>query len=143
MVDDYPKEELQKIYEALPEDLKEALFSEKTAGDIYDICVENGIEGKNLEVAKYVGHVLLGLLSPDEFEKTLKEKMVLGDETLKKVSQGITRLVFIPLKTNLEVLYKIKIEIPEPPKEPLKRETLAEQAPKKQFGKDTYREPIE
>ncbi len=110
MAEEYPKEELQKIYEALPEDLKEALFSEKTADDIYDVCVENGLEEKNLELAKYTGYVLLGLLSPNDFEKTLEEKLAIADESAKKISQAITRLVFFPLKTSLEPLYKIKIE---------------------------------
>jgi hypothetical protein len=143
MADDYPKEELQKIYEVLPKELKEAVFSEKVADDIYDVCVENGLEDKNTELAKYVGYVLLGLLSPRDFEKTLKEKMVLNDEAAKKVGQEITRLVFSPLKKNLEALYKIKIEVIEPPKEPLKEETTLEQTSRKQHGKDTYREPIE
>jgi hypothetical protein len=149
MAEEYPKEELQKIYEALPDDLKEALFSEKTADDIYDTCVENGTEEKNLEVAKYVGHVLLGLLSPDELEKTLKEKLTIADDSAKKISQEITRLVFFPLKTRLEALYKIKMaplpssETAEPAKELPKEELPIEQAPKKRAGKDIYRETIE
>jgi len=149
MAEEYPKEELQKIYEALPEDLKKALFSDKTADDIHDVCVENDIEEKNLELAKYVGHVLLGLLSPDELEKTLKEKLTIADESAKKISQEITHIVFFPLKTSLEPLYKIKIVSPLPPetaepaKELPKEELPIEQAPKKRTGKDTYREPIE
>lgn len=149
MPEEYPKEELQKIYEALPDDLKEALFSDKTAGDIYDVCVENGLEEKNLETAKYVGYVLLGLLSPNEFEKTLKEKLALKNDVAKKVSQEIYRFVFFPLKSSLEPLYKIKMAPPlpmetaEPSKKILKEEILMEQAPKKRAGKDVYREPIE
>ncbi len=149
MPEDYPKEELQKIYEALPQDLKEALFSEKTADDIHNVCVENGLEEKNLELAKYIGYVLLGLLSPDEFEKTLKEKLTIADELALKISQEITRLVFFPLKTSLEPLYKIKMapppprEMTEPSKEVTKEEIPMEQAPKKRVGKDVYRELIE
>lgn len=144
MAEEYPKEELQKIYESLPDDLKEALFSEKTAGDIYDTCVENDIEEKNLEVAKYVGYVLLGLLSPDELGKTLKEKLAMTDGLAKKISQKIARLVFSPLKARLEALYKIKIETPvEPSGESAKGEPPKEEAPKKRLGKDIYREQIE
>ncbi len=144
MAEEYPKEELQKIYEALPEDLKEALFSEKTADDIYDVCVENGIEEKNLELAKYVGYVLLGLLSPDELEKTLKEKLTIADESAGKISQEITRLVLLPLKTNLEALYKIKIEISTEPSEKTPEQGLPEEKPTKtSLKKDVYRETIE
>ena len=144
MPEEYPKEELQKIYEALPNDLKEVLFSEKTADDIHDVCVENGLEEKNLELAKYTGYVLLGLLSPNDFEKTLEEKLGLKNDLAKKVSQEITRLVFIPLKTSLEALYKIKIEPPAEPSEELAEEELPKkEKPKKRAGKDVYRETIE
>jgi hypothetical protein len=150
MPEEYPKEELQKIYEALPEDLKEALFSEKTADDIYDVCVENGLEEKNSEIAKYVGYVLLGLLSPDEFEKALKEKLSLENGLAKKVSQQMYRLVFYPLKNSLEPLYKIKMAPPTPtsettvPQKELPKEELAkEEISKKRKEKDIYREPID
>jgi len=154
MVEEYPKEELQKIYESLPKDLKEALFSEKTADDIYDTCVENGLEEKNPELAKYVGYVLLGLLSPDELEKTLKEKLAMTDDLAKKISQEITRLVLFPLKASLEPLYKIKMSPPPPledsePSKELskeeisKEENLMKEEPEKRMGKDTYREPTE
>ena len=144
MPEEYLKEELQKIYEALPEDLKEALFSEKTADEIYDVCVENGLEEKSLELAKYVGYVLLGLLSPNEFEKTVEEKLALRADPAKKVSREIVRLVFLPVKTGLEALYKIKIELPAEPSEKLAEEKLPEeQTSKKRADKDVYREPIE
>jgi hypothetical protein len=168
MADEYPPEQLQEIYETLPDNLKEALFSEKNADDVYNICVENGLEEKYAEVAKYLSYVLCGLLSPNDFEKTLAEKLALENETAKKVSQEITRLVFLPLKESLEALYSIEIKpvLPEPapstestgtaepqntsepiipaepekPKEPVK---TTEKKIEKKSGKDTYREPIE
>ena len=150
MPEEYPKEELQKIYEALPKDLKEAMFSDEVADNISDICAANGLEEeKSPEVAKFVADVFLGLLSPNEVEKTLKEKLMLEGDLSKKISQEITRLVFFPLKTRLEALYKIKIipppspETTEPSKEFPKEKIPIEQTPKKGLGKDVYREPIE
>jgi hypothetical protein len=156
MPDEYPKEKLKELYELLPEDLKVALFSDKTADDIYDVCLENGLEEKNIEIAKYTGYVMLGLLPPNEFEKTLKEKLGLKDDTAKKVSQGITRLVFLPIKNSLEILHKTKVEIPPEPREELAEEmpeeetgeapaggAPEEQPARKKLGQDTYREPIE
>ncbi len=67
MADEYPPEQLQEIYETLPDNLKEALFSEKNADDVHNVCVENGLEEKYTEVAKYLSYVLCGLLSPDDF----------------------------------------------------------------------------
>ena len=135
MIQEYPKEELQEIYEGLTEDLKGALFSEDAANKISEICAKNGIE-KDVElVSKLVGFVFLGLLPPDEFEKTLKEELKLNNGVAKEATKEITASVFYRVKESLEALYKIKIARPEIPS--IKAKT--EQRP----GKDTYREPIE
>ena len=59
----YNPEHLWPIYEKLPDDLKEAIFSEKTASTIFDICQRNEIkEAQMSEIARYTGYVLLGLV---------------------------------------------------------------------------------
>jgi len=134
---EYTPEQLWPLYEKLPNDLQEAIFSTKTADNIFDICTRNNIEEKEMsEIAKYTGYVLLGLLSPDELEKTLKEELKLKNDLAKKISWEISRFIFFPLKESLEMLYKIEIErvgkMPEttPP-------------PKEKPKKDVYRETIE
>lgn len=148
MLEDFPKEKLQEIYEILPEDLKEALFSQEIANIINDICAENSIDEKQIsEVSKYVGHTLLGLLSPNEFEKTIKEKLIIKDDSAQKISYQITRLVFLPLKTTLEFIYKIKMVLPKEVVEeklPIAEEVFKEEKlPSRRPKRDTYREPTE
>ena len=148
MLEDFPKEKLQEIYESMPQDLKEALFSQEISDTINDICLENNLEEKQIsKIVEYVGYVFLGLLSPNDFEKTTKEKLIIKDDLAQKISRQITRLVFFPLKTSLELIYKIKIELP---KEVIEEKLPAEEEPPKEEkissgkgGKDTYREPIE
>ena len=148
MLEDFPKEKLQEIYESIPQDLKEALFSQETADTINDICSENNLEEKQIsKIIEYVGYVFLGLLSPNDFEETIKDKLFLTEELSRKINRQIIRIIFLPLKTSLELIYKIKIELPkevieeklpateEPPKE--------EKIPSGKEEKDTYREPIE
>ncbi len=139
MLEEYPKEELQKIYEDLPEDLKEALFSEDAAQKISDICAQNGVEKENGLVSKLVGYALLGLLPPDEFEKTLAEELKLDNDVAKNVAKEIMASVFYPVKESLEALYKIKMEKPE---KQIEKQT-PRKTPTKIRGKDTYRESIE
>ena len=136
---DYKPEQLWPLYEKLPKDLQEAMFSVKTADTIYDICTRQALKEEEMsEIAKYTGYVLLGLLTPEEFEKTLKEELKLENDLAKKISREITHFIFFPIKESLEALYKIEIEKPsigsiEPtpvtPERPLKR--------------DVYRETIE
>ena len=150
---DYPSEQLWPLYEKLPEDLQEAIFSEKTAETIYDICTRNGlVKEKISEVAKYTGYVMLGVLAPAEFQKTLQDELKLENDLAKNIALEITRFIFFPLKESLEALYKIemrslkpKISLPsiEPEvgsapeiEKPVEKETKEEK-------RDPYREPIE
>ena len=145
MLTEYSKEQLWKTYETLPQELKEAIFSEETANNIWDICSRNGIEDERVsEVARYTGRVLMGLLPPEEFQKSLEKDLKLGKEVVKKVNQEINRFVFYPVKTSLEELYKIEIAPPAGmPKvgPPLPSEEKEE--PEKRKGPDVYRESIE
>jgi hypothetical protein len=145
MPEEYTKEQIWKLYEKLPQELKEAIFSEETADSIWDICSRNGIEDERIsEVARYTGRVLMGLLPPDELAETLERELKLDKEVAKKISQEISRFIFYPVKTRLEELYKIEIApiAGVPAKPPVKRVT--EEKPKeKPKGVDKYREPIE
>lgn len=135
MPEEYSKEELWKLYEKLPDNLKDAIFSAETANSINNICQRNSLEeGKVTEIARYTGYVLMGLLSPDEFEKTLKEEVKLKNDSAKKVNQEINRFIFFPLRTTLEQLYKIEIM-------PVAKPT--EETAKEKPRRDTYREPVE
>ena len=142
MTEEYTKEQLWKLYEVLPNELKDAIFSEETANSIYETCTRNDLEKEKIpEIAKYTGYVLMGLLPPNEFEKTLEEKLGLKNDLAKKVSQEITRFVFYPLKATLESIYKTEIEPVAKPK-PGGKPSL-ETAPRERPKKDTYRETIE
>ncbi len=132
MTKEYSKEQMWKLYENLPQELKEAIFSEQTAENIGGICDRNEIDGDKIsEIARYTGRVLLGILPPDEFQETLEKELKLERGLAKKVGQEIYRIVFYPVKASLEELYKTEMEIPAKPK------------PLTKTKKDTYRELIE
>jgi len=135
MLEEYSKEQLWKIYEKLPEELKNAIFSEETAKTIGEICERNNIEEKTSEVAKYTGRVLMGILPPNELPEILEEKVGLEKEVSKKISQEIHHFIFYPVKSNLEELYKTQITFPVG--------ITSETKPEKPKRVDIYREPIE
>jgi hypothetical protein len=144
MAKEYTQEQLWKLYQKLPDELKEAIFSSETADDIYDICLRNGIEDDRIsEIARYTGRVLLGILPLDEFQKTLEKEIKLEEDKAKKVAREIDRFIFYPVKTSLEEIYKIEIAPPAKPKvtPPPKPPEEKPKAPPKE--EDVYREPIE
>jgi len=141
----YTSEQFWKLYEKLPQELKDALFAEETGNNIYEICERNGISENLDQIVEYVGQVLVGVLPPDELPETLEKEIKLEKEVAKKVSQEINRFIFYPVKTSLEELYKIEIApIAGTPVKPLPRKKIeGEELKEKPKREDVYREPIE
>ena len=144
----YTTEQLWKLYEKLPQELKEAVFSEETANNIYDICTRNEIEDDRIsEIARYTGRVLMGILPLDEFQEVLEKELKLKKDLAKKVFQEINRFIFYPVKTSLEEIYKVPVVPPPagpPPYKPPEVK-IPEAAPPEEKEKkpDIYRESIE
>jgi hypothetical protein len=141
MEKEYTKEELWKIIEKLPDELKEVIFSEKTAEDIFNICTRNRIEDERMsKVAKYVGRVLMGLLPPSEFENTLEKEVGIEKEAAKNIRREVEIIIFYPVRKQLEEIYKIEISPPTKPKITPPPTFEKKPTPPK---RDIYREPIE
>src|SRR3989344_3812812 len=106
MPKEYTQEQLWQLYENLPEKLKGAVFSEKTADNTFDICTRNGLKDKQIsEVARLVGRVLLGIVREGDFQKALAEMLKIETPAAKKISQEINRLIFFQLKDELNKFY--------------------------------------
>jgi len=71
----YTSEQFWQLYKKLPQELKDALFAEETGNNIYEICKRNEIEENLEEIVDYVGQVLLGVLPPEDFQKTLEKEL--------------------------------------------------------------------
>jgi len=145
MPEEYTREQLWKLYEKLPDELRETIFSAETADNIWDICDRNEVDAVS-KVAKYAGYVLMGVLAPDEFQETLEEEVGLEKEMAKKVTREVNRFIFYPVKSSLEEIYKTPITPPpaRPKVAPSPEATApSEEKPTTPPSKDVYREPLE
>lgn len=134
----YAKEELWKLFEKLPNELKEAVFSQETADQIFNVCERNNVEEVS-KVAYEVGLVLMGALLPVDFEKTIQQELKLKESVAKSVATEINRFVFYPVRPALQQLHAMEVgenKMPEQKIEEQKTET-------KPIGEDTYKEQIE
>lgn len=134
-----------KLFQSLPEKVKEAFLSEESGDTILEIGKRNGIEEEKIsEISKYVGYVLLGLLPLVDFQKTLEEELNIEKEKIEKVAKEINRFIFYPIKSELEEMYKVgmvsKRKRMLPPEEIVSEEIKEGTKPSPQ---DIYREPIE
>jgi hypothetical protein len=135
------KDELWEIYRSLPDDIKDAIFSEDTAEAIWNICQINKIEQVS-EMAKLAGRTLMGLLPPKDFEQALKQTLKLEEKTAQKIATEMEHYIFNPVKDDLDFIYeeegkKGRKEIPDSKKE------KPSPPSKKHAWEDSYREPIE
>jgi len=144
MTEKYTKEQFWKLYEKLPQKLKDVLFAEETGDNIYNICQRNKIEERLGEIVDYVGQVLLGVLAPEDFQRTLEEKLLMEKDVAKKVSQEINRFILYPVKEALSSLYKIEFA----PggkiiKSKIDKSNVVKKESKNTSEKDRYRESID
>ncbi len=148
---EYTKDQLWKLYDKLPSELQEAVFSEETAGHLDDICKRYSVaEGKVSEVAKYVGRVLLGVLPPEDFQTALEKEVVLARDAAKQIAHEINRFVFAPVKDQLNQIYHIgttapakTASAPEMMREPAETPAGIPQKPSEASKADVYREGVE
>lgn len=140
MSEKYTKEQLWKLFEKLPEELKDAIFAEKTADDIYDICKRNEVEEKKIpEVARLTGNVLLGILPINELQGSLEKEIGLEQEVAKKVFYQISRFVFFPIKKQLAEIHNLEITSVDEEGSALSEEKESSVS----MQRDAYRESIE
>lgn len=149
----YTKEEIQKLYEKLPEELKRAFAGIDTSDHIWDICMRYEIYEVS-KVAKLVGDVLLGILASEDFQEELEKVLDVDKEIIRKATQEINRFIFYPVRPLLEQLHEIKVTPEQKPKtkpiiteekeEIVETEKPAEpEKPSTPSSQDTYRESIE
>jgi hypothetical protein len=141
MPEGYKKEQFWQLYKNLPPELKEALFAKETGRYLHTVCQRAGILEKLDEVSEYVGQVFLGILPPENFQRTIKDGLGIDLETAQQLTKEIGKLIFEPVAPILEKIYHPEEIQPERPS--IYKTTEPEQGVKKETKKDLYRETIE
>jgi len=109
MEQEYTKEFFWKTYEKLPEDLKEAVFSEKNNKLVEKICADVGLDEEKISiVAKYTGRVLMGLLPLKEFPITLELELNVDEQTASKIVRELNLAIFKYLRVSLDKIHEEK-----------------------------------
>jgi len=106
---EYTREQLTKLYKELPNELKDWITSDDSNDAIYNVLKENNVLDKRCEqISILCRNVLFGLLPMENFHETIKKDVGLEEDLAKKISQGINRFVFFPIKSILNDLYRVE-----------------------------------
>ncbi|MDD5098398.1 MAG: hypothetical protein PHD31_01615 [Candidatus Pacebacteria bacterium] len=94
-------------YEKLPDNLKEALFSEENFNIVSEICVKNNIVDEEVksQIMKYIGKTLMGLLPVREFSIIIELDLNLDALTARNITAEIDRRIFSHLRISLNKVY--------------------------------------
>jgi hypothetical protein len=101
------KQKAQERYSSLPENLKDALFSNFNTDLVWHIGENNSLSNDKIKIlATIVGDVIMGFLSVDDFESELKTSINnLNPENTSLISGEIKQKIFSPIAEELKTNY--------------------------------------
>ncbi len=142
------EQEFWKTYETLPDNIKEALFSEENFNIASEICEKNGVTDEEIknQLVKYIGRTLMGQLPIREFPIVLELELNLDTEVARSISWDVDSRIFSHLRISLNKLYapdvaeKREVEDNKETTEEIKPEAVKKPEPVNE--KDSYREPL-
>ena len=101
-----PRQQVLERWDTLPDNLKEALFSESNSGIVWQIGTLNHLpEEKISMMATIVGDVIFGFLHPDDLTREIQESLNLNYQIANSISHEINRKIFEPIRIALEKVY--------------------------------------
>lgn len=93
-------------WDAVPENLRDAVFSEANSDFIWKSCEDEHIPDEKIyDVAKITGYVLMGFLHPEDLAGEIKERLGVDVRTANDVAQAINGRIFGPLRADIDKIY--------------------------------------
>lgn len=101
-----PRQQVLNRWDALPINLREALFAEQNADILWRACENQHLsEDKIRIVATLSGDVIMGFMHPEDLTAEIKTTLGINPEIAASISREIDRKIFGPIKTDLEKVY--------------------------------------
>jgi hypothetical protein len=110
----YTPEQIQKRFESLPEDVKEAISSIDTTNTILEIGRSNSIQIDELgELVDETGLVMLGFTKPSDFVSNIESRLGVSKEIAEKLVKEINEKILLKIRESLKKITEEKKEIEE------------------------------
>ncbi len=95
-----------KRWDALPQRLREALFSEHNADILWRTCEEQHLsEDKIFKIATLAGDVIMGFIHPQDLDDEIKKELDINTEIAALISRQIERRIFLPIRSEIDKIY--------------------------------------
>lgn len=106
---DYSRQQLMSMYRALPQDLKEALYSIDTTQAIQAVSRAYGLHVDQMgELSNAIGQVMLGALHPRDFTKQLKSELGIDEQKASALTREVNLTVFTKIRESLKRIHSLR-----------------------------------
>ncbi len=103
------QEQALKRWDALPDNIREALCSEVNSDFIWKTCEGEHIANEKIyTIAKIAGYVLMGLIHSDDMPKEISSAINIDLRIADLITKTISARIFIPLQKDINEAYKAK-----------------------------------
>ena len=110
----YSKEQIEKKYNALPKDVREAILANDTENIISDIGEKHNMRLDQIgELFEAVQFVMLGILSPKDFIRDLYDRLRISDkQRVREIARDVNEKVFHLIRESLQQIHNVSRDEP-------------------------------
>ncbi|HRY62944.1 MAG TPA: hypothetical protein P5056_04220 [Candidatus Paceibacterota bacterium] len=102
----YTKEQLNNIFENLPSDIQNAIYSVESADAVESIGKKYSLHMDQIAaLGRETGRVLLGITDPMDFVNQINEKLGVGKTVSSQLVFEINEKIFVPIKDSLRQIH--------------------------------------
>lgn len=133
---EYTPEQIEKKFESLPEDVKDAISSVETTNIILEIGKENKLQIDEMgELVDETGLVMLGFTKSEDFVSHIKNRLNVSNEIAEKLAREINEKVLLQIRESLKKMH-------EKPKEEEFSPKTTPISPIEEVGEDIIKPPL-
>ena len=112
----YTDQQISQMYDNLPEDLKDSIFSVDTTSVVNEIGRKYGLAIDKIgDLANETGMVMLGVTHPNEFIGNLADRLEVDKEKARAIAQEINEQIFKKVRESLRKIHNMREEAEEEP----------------------------
>ena len=105
----YTDQQISQMYDSLPEDLKDSIFSVDTTSVVNEIGRKYGLAIDKIgDLANETGMVMLGVTHPNEFIGNLADRLEVDKEKARAIAQEINEQIFKKVRESLRKIHNIR-----------------------------------
>ncbi|MBU1159584.1 MAG: hypothetical protein ABIJ28_04165 [Patescibacteria group bacterium] len=112
---DYTEQQIIEMYEKLPEDLKDAIFSVESTKTLESLGKKYGLNIEQIgKLGNETGMLMIGITSPNEYVGNLAGRLNLDKQKARQIADEVNQQVFSKVRESLKKIHGEESSPPTP-----------------------------